>query len=204
MVTEQDMPEAVGIAVNSVMAGIKGLFKKEKNHEAGYRFASIDDFLAAVNPLCAKAGLIIIQDELDARLVHDGSSETSRSWLWTTFTFMLAHKSGAVYGPLTRSVMVPARGAQAFGAAQSYALKQFMRSLFQIPTGDREDADFGAPERLPGQCRHGFARRGDRSNRQASDLGTGSSKQGKIKPDADVLTERPVSSEDSARAVTPR
>ncbi len=196
MVTEQDMPEAVGIAVNSVMAGIKGLFKKEKNQDAGYRFASIDDFLAAVNPLCAKAGLIIIQDELDARLVHDGSNETARSWLWTTFTFMLAHKSGTVYGPLTRSVMVPARGAQAFGAAQSYALKQFMRSLFQIPTGDREDADFGAPERLPGQCRHGFARRGDRSNRQVSDLGTGSSKQVPIKPDADVLTDRPASSED--------
>ena len=89
MVTEQDMPEAVGIAVNSVMAGIKGLIKKEKNHEAGYRFASIDDFLAAVNPLCAKAGLIIIQDELDARLVHDGSSETSRSWLWTTLVLNL-------------------------------------------------------------------------------------------------------------------
>ena len=195
MVTEQDMPEAVGIAVNSVMAGIKALFKKEKNQDAGYRFASIDDFLASVNPLCAKAGLIIIQDELDARLVHDGSNETARSWLWTTFTFMLVHKSGAVYGPLTRSVMVPARGAQAFGAAQSYALKQFMRSLFQIPTGDREDADFGAPERLPGQCRHGFARRGDRSNRQA-DLGTGSRKQVPIKPDAEVLTERPASLEE--------
>ena len=203
MVTEQDMPEAVGIAVNSVMAGIKGLFKKEKNQDAGYRFASIDDFLASVNPLCAKAGLIIIQDELDARLVHDGSTETSRSWLWTTFTFMLAHKSGAVYGPLTRSVMVPARGAQAFGAAQSYALKQFMRSLFQIPTGDREDADYGAPERLPGQYRHGFARRGERLNRQA-DLGTGSSKQVPIKPDADILTERPASSDDSTRATTTR
>ena len=51
MVAEQDIPEAVGIAVNSVMAGIKGLFKKEKNQDAGYRFASIDDFLASVNPL---------------------------------------------------------------------------------------------------------------------------------------------------------
>lgn len=33
-------------------------------------------------------------------------------------------------------------GAQAFGAAQSYALKQFMRSLFQIATGEKgQDAD---------------------------------------------------------------
>ena len=143
------MPEAVAGAITAVMGRIKGLMKTERNRAGGYRFASIDDFLAAVNPLCAKAGLIILQDELDARLVHDGTELSSRSWLWATFTFTLAHKSGALYGPLTRSVMVPAAGAQAFGAAQSYALKQFMRSLFQIPTGDREDADFTGPRRLP-------------------------------------------------------
>ncbi|MEJ2120473.1 MAG: ERF family protein [Alphaproteobacteria bacterium] len=143
------MPEAVAGAVNAVMGRIKGLLRTERNRAGGYRFASIDDFLGAVNPLCAKAGLIILQDELDARLVHDGTEVSQRSWLWATFTFTLAHKSGALYGPLTRSVMVPASGAQAFGSAQSYALKQFMRSLFQIPTGDGEDADTIAPRRLP-------------------------------------------------------
>lgn len=156
-----DMPEAVAGAINAVMGQIKGLLKTERNRAAGYRFASIDDFLAAVNPLCAKAGLIIIQDELDARLVHDGTQLTNRSWLWATFTFTLAHKSGALYGPLTRSIMVPAVGAQAFGAAQSYALKQFMRSLFQIPTGDREDADFIAPQRLPGRAKRGVPKNGN-------------------------------------------
>jgi hypothetical protein len=100
------MPEAVAVAVNAVMGRIKGLLKTERNRAGGYRFASIDDFLSAVNPLCVKAGLIILQDELDARLVHDGTELTNRSWLWATFTFTLAHKSGALYGPLTRSVMV--------------------------------------------------------------------------------------------------
>ena len=37
--------------------------------------------------------------------------------------------------------MVQATGAQAFGSAQSYALKQFLRSLFMIPTGDKDDPD---------------------------------------------------------------
>jgi len=155
------MPEVVATAVNQVMGEVKRLLKSERNREAGYRFASIDDFLAAVNPLCAEAGLIILQDELDARLVNDGGNSFDRSWLWTTFTFTLAHKSGAIYGPLTRSVMVPARGAQAFGSAQSYALKQFMRSLFQIPTGDKEDADFALPARLPEMVKRGTARRGN-------------------------------------------
>jgi len=155
------MPEAVAGAVNAVMGRIKGLLKTERNRAGGYRFASIDDFLGAVNPLCAKAGLIILQDELDARLVHDGTELTNRSWLWTTFTFTLVHKSGALYGPLTRSVMVPASGAQAFGAAQSYALKQFMRSLFQIPTGDGEDADAIAPRRLRERTRLGMSGNGN-------------------------------------------
>jgi hypothetical protein len=43
-----------------------------------------------------------------------------------------------------------AMGAQAFGAAQSYSLKQFMRSLFQMATGDKEDADFHEQSALPG------------------------------------------------------
>jgi len=159
--TLTNMPEAVAGAINAVMGRIKGLLKTERNRAGGYRFASIDDFLGAVNPLCAKAGLIILQDELDARLVHDGTEHTNRSWLWATFTFTLAHKSGALYGPLTRSVMVPASGAQAFGAAQSYALKQFMRSLFQIPTGDGEDADAIAPRRLPEGAKFGMSGNGN-------------------------------------------
>ena len=33
------------------------------------------------------------------------------------------------------------KGGQAMGAAQSYALKQFMRSLFLIATGENDDLD---------------------------------------------------------------
>jgi len=165
------IPEVVAAAVNQVMGEVKKLLRSERNRDAGYRFASIDDFLAAVNPLCAEAGLIILQDELDARLVNDGGASMDRSWLWTTFTFTLAHKSGSIYGPLTRSVMVPAKGAQAFGSAQSYALKQFMRSLFQIPTGDKEDADFAMPAVLPQTVKRGTARRGNGKAATKTDSG---------------------------------
>lgn len=163
MEAAKELPEAVARAVNIVMAQVKGLLKTEENQSAGYRFASIDDFLAAVSPLCADAGLVILQDELDARLVSDGVKLGDRSWLWVTFSFMLAHTSGATYGPLTRSVMVPAEGAQAFGAAQSYALKQFMRSLFQIPTGDQEDADLSHPRRISGKAKRGELKRANRA-----------------------------------------
>ncbi len=135
------MPELIATSVNTVMRGVRTLLKTERNRDGDYRFASIDGFLEALNPLCAKAGLIIIQNELDARLVHNGVDNQDRSWLWATFEFYLVHTSGAMWGPVNRSVMVDADGAQAFGAAQSYALKQFMRSLFQVPTGEKDDAD---------------------------------------------------------------
>lgn len=136
------MPELIATSINSVMRGVRTLLKTERNADGNYRFASIDGFLKEINPLCAKADLIILQDEIDARLVHNGTDPQDRSWLWTTYEFHLAHTSGALWGPISRSVMVAADGAQAFGAAQSYALKQFMRALFQIPTGEADDADF--------------------------------------------------------------
>jgi hypothetical protein len=46
-------------------------------------------------------------------------------------------------GPFRRHVDVPRNGPQAFGAAQSYVLKQFFRAQFQIATGEADDPDFG-------------------------------------------------------------
>ena len=132
------------------MAQVKTLGKGEKNEFDNYQFTSIDAFLAAVNPLCAQAGLVIFQNEVEASIIEKTNKRGEPSpWLWATFEFTLADTKGSMYGPIKRSVMVQANGAQAFGSAQSYALKQFMRSLFQIPTGDKDDADHRAAEELP-------------------------------------------------------
>ena len=142
------MPPAVAKAVSSVMGGVTKLKKSEHNNHGNYDFASVDDFLEAIRPLCAKAGLIISQDEESQELKQttkaDGKPAT---WLKMTFSYTLIHSSGETWGHRpTRTVMVNAgMGAQAFGAAQSYGLKQFMRSLFQVATGepdlDADDAD---------------------------------------------------------------
>ncbi len=133
----------VAKAINEVMGEIKTLGKDEQNKFANYNFVSIDKFLGAVNPLCAKAGLIIMQDELENEIIEGVSKEGKKSdQMRTKWLFSLAHKTGDVW-PVTfrRTVYVPAVGAQASGSAQSYALKQFLRSLLMIPTGDKDDAD---------------------------------------------------------------
>lgn len=148
------MPPKVAAAVAAVMGDVPKLAKGEKNSHGNYNFASIDDFLEAVRPLCAKSGLIIIQDE-ESFEMREGRDKYEKpvSWLVVRFRFTLAHASGETWAHRpARTIMVnAAMGSQAFGSAQSYALKQFERSLFQIATGESgaDDADSHKQDNLP-------------------------------------------------------
>ena len=123
------MPPEIANALNEVSSGAVTLYKKNKNEFANYKFAGIDDFLEAYGKVLAEAGLTIIMDEIDEKV--DNKS------LIIVFNFILIHKSGKMWAhPLRRTIRVDPRGAQAYGTAQSYALKQFLRGLFMIPTGE--------------------------------------------------------------------
>lgn len=130
-------------AVSAAMAEVKRIEKGEENKEQGYRFASIDDFLAMVNPICAKAGLIPVMEEDAVELVTKKGRYGDQDWLRFRYSITLFHISGQFLGPFQRHVEVLRSGAQAFGSAQSYALKQFLRAQFLIATGDDDDPDFG-------------------------------------------------------------
>ena len=128
----------VAEAIAKIMADIKRLGKEEKNAHGGYMFASIDDFLDLTRPLCAKHGLAIYQDETGFEVLDGGNGNKS---LLMQFAFTL-EAGDETKGPFHRSILVPAKmGSQAFGAGQSYALKQFLRATFQIATGDKDDID---------------------------------------------------------------
>lgn len=143
----QPMPKEIAVAVLDVMRAVGKLAKDSKNTQGNYSYASVDAFLEAVNPACAEAGLIVCPIELSSDLTtfetsdHTGKTKVRRQ-LAFSYNFMLIHESGATWCNErdVRHVAVEAIGAQAYGSAQSYALKQYMRALFQIPTGD-EDAD---------------------------------------------------------------
>jgi hypothetical protein len=147
------MPPNVAAAISKVMAGVPKLQRGETNTHGQYKFASIDDFLEAVRPLCAESGLIILQDEASSEML-DGVDKYGKPkrWLSVTYSFTLAHSSGETWAHRpTRSIVVDASmGSQAYGAAQSYTLKLFERSLFQIATGEKgQDVDEHAPVDLP-------------------------------------------------------
>lgn len=126
----------------AVMSSLGTLDKANENKFDKYDYASIDDFIHFVRGNCFRAGIYIEQDEAEAKLVDVAKKDGKpMAMWWATFAFTVRHIGGTAVGPIRRSVMVQANGAQAAGSAQSYALKQFMRSMFLIPTGDADDPD---------------------------------------------------------------
>jgi hypothetical protein len=134
------------------MSGITRLERDEKNPFANYKYAGIESYLDMVRPLCADAGLIIIQDEEFYEFIHSkDAKDRDITWLVMSFLFSVAHSSGELWPHrIRRTAMVQASmGSQAFGAAQSYALKSYLRSLGLIATGDTPDADSHEQRDLP-------------------------------------------------------
>jgi len=154
------IPAEIAIAIGAVMAQVKSLPKGERNDHGGYAFASIDAFLAAIGPLCSAAGLIVVQDEESMETIDRGG----KAWLRITYSFLLAHTSGVMWDrPTKRTVYQRIDGPQTTGGTQSYAMKMYLRSLFQIPTGDQDDPDFHAKEAM--QAAQKPQERVERSNR---------------------------------------
>ena len=132
------MPKSIAIAINGIMSDIKVLNKGSDNQFQNYKYADIDSFLGLVNPLCSKHGLIINSSEEDCQLIGD-----TKKWLHIKYSYILSHVSGDTWQQkIFRNQFVQMTGGQSTGSSQSYNLKQFMRSLFQIPTGDKDlDSD---------------------------------------------------------------
>ena len=128
-------------AIAAAMGDVQKVGKADRNKHDGYDFASIDNFLSLVNPICARHGLVILSDEVSREdFIRKGRSG-DLPWMRVSFSFTVHHVSGQALPAMTRSVEVMRNGAQAYGSAQSYCLKQFLRGLFLIPTGDKDDAD---------------------------------------------------------------
>jgi hypothetical protein len=150
---ETPIPPVIAAGIVKVMGNVKRLARLDENKFAHYNYTSIDTFLEAMGPLLAEAGIFILPEEESLEIIETEKRdrEGTSAWLRMRWAFTIGHASGVSYGPLHRSVTVPASGAQAYGSSQSYALKQFIRGLFQVPTGDRDDPDSQDKEPLPKQ-----------------------------------------------------
>ncbi len=140
MLADLERPLVRGIV--SVMQDLNTLHHDSKNQHGNYTYASIDAYMAAVRPAMAKAGLIVVQNLVE-QVLESG-------FLRSDWEFFLIHEAGGVLGPICfRSVAASNMGPQAYGAAQAYALKFLLRSVFLIAADEDEDIDRQKKAPLP-------------------------------------------------------
>ena len=132
----------INTAIARAMIEVQKLPKDDRNEHGNYSFASIDQFLDACRPICAAHGLHPNIDGVASDTFLAGNNK-----LWGKFSYRISmqHESGESTEPSGMDVMLPLTGAQTSGSAQSYALKQFLRGLLMISTGEKDDADFDQP-----------------------------------------------------------
>jgi hypothetical protein len=136
-------PPAIAKAVVQVMRSIGTLGKDQENKFDHYDYASIDDFIAARSrPL--RRGWTGDHSRRSAGRGNAGGQQERRQADGDLERPLRVHpdpRKRQSFGPIYKTVAVQFNGAQAAGSAQSYALKQLMRGLFLIKTGDKDDPD---------------------------------------------------------------
>ena len=132
-------PPKLATALVKVSAEVRQLGKSETNKFSNYDFVSVDKFYAALGPIMSQHGIHCIPDCVESEVTVNQKS--GKPLLREKWAFTLIHEGGDMAGPFHRVVTVPAEGAQAHGSSESYAQKQFLRGVFRVPTGDKDDAD---------------------------------------------------------------
>lgn len=147
------MPAKIAASIIKVKKQVKQLGQDGNNSFAKFRYVSVDKFYDVIGRLMADAGLFVVTDETnitaETRETQTDNGAVKRSvWITATYELYLFHETGEQYGPVHRTIMVPATGPQAFGSGMSYVEKYFLRSLFKVPTGE-EDADAAEQTGVP-------------------------------------------------------
>ncbi len=131
-------------AICRIQTSLEAVKKSQRNQHGGYQFASTDDIYAALTKKMGEVGLVSLATEEHTEVVRvekegkNGEKVTSQ-WLKATFGFVLATEQATYQHPsIRRTLYIQVTGPQTFQAAQSYAEKSFLRSLFKLPTGDMD------------------------------------------------------------------
>lgn len=133
----QDIPGSIVVAICKVQASLDAVAKTQRNGHGGYQFASTDDIYAALTRRLGEVGLAILPLELEHDIVRVEKDGKTVQWLKASYGFVLATEQATWTHPTAkRSLFIQVTGPQSHQAAQSYAEKAFLRSLFKLPTGD--------------------------------------------------------------------
>jgi hypothetical protein len=131
-------------AIANVMAEVHTVAKRGGNTFHNYRYATMGDILKEITPLLGKHGLVIFQSDTRRAMFDD------ENVIAVEYAFTVAHISGETSPPLRQTGVSTCRNTKggwddkALNKCHTAARKYFLLALFQIPTGEEDDADQGA------------------------------------------------------------
>jgi len=136
------VPGSIVQAICKIQATVDAVKKSQRNAHGGYHFASTDDIYAALTRKMGEVGLLCLsmEEQCDIkRIEKDGKNgeKVTAQWAHVVYRFVLATEQATwTDASARRSLFIQVTGPQTFQAAQSFAEKAFLRSIFKLPTGD--------------------------------------------------------------------
>jgi ERF superfamily len=142
--TSAPAPATLVGAIAAVMGEVHTVAKHGVNEFHRYRYAKMEDILKEITPLLGKHGLVIFQNET-GRAMFDEDNVIA-----VEYSFTVAHVSGETWPqPLRQTGVSTCRNSKggwddkSLNKCHTAARKYFLLALFQIPTGEEDDADQG-------------------------------------------------------------
>lgn len=133
------IPGSIVKAICAIQTSLEAVKKSQRNAHGGYSFASTDDIYAALTRKMGEVGLTIVGLETGHEVVRVEKEGKVSQWLKAEYAFVLATETDTwSHKDARRSLYIQITGPQTHQAAQSYAEKAFLRSLFKLPTGDMD------------------------------------------------------------------
>jgi ERF superfamily len=131
-------------AIAAVMNEVHVVAKRGENEFHRYRYATMGDILKEITPLLGRHGIVIFQSETGRAMFDDDNV------IAVEYAFTVAHASGETWPHVIKQTGVStcrnSKGGwddKSLNKCHTAARKYFLLSLFQIPTGEEDDADQG-------------------------------------------------------------
>ncbi len=139
-------------AIAAVMNEVHVVARRGENEFHRYRYATMGDILKEITPLLGRHGIVIFQSETGRAMFDDDNV------IAVEYAFTVAHASGETWPHVIKQTGVStcrnSKGGwddKSLNKCHTAARKYFLLSLFQIPTGEEDDADQGDRRPAPAQ-----------------------------------------------------
>jgi hypothetical protein len=139
-------------AIAAVMNEVHVVAKRGENEFHRYRYATMGDILKEITPLLGRHGIVIFQSETGRAMFDDDNV------IAVEYAFTVAHASGETWPHAIKQTGVStcrnSKGGwddKSLNKCHTAARKYFLLALFQIPTGEEDDADQGDRRPAPAQ-----------------------------------------------------